>query len=156
MARAGLALGANLGDRQANLQRAIEGLRQLATPGEPVRVARIYQTRPCDCPPGSPDFLNTVVEIDWSGSARELLEETRAIEAALGRERCGGRNAPRTMDIDVLYLGDTCCEEADLVLPHPRISQRRFVLEPLADIRPELILPGQRETVAGLLDRLGG
>lgn len=154
MARAGIALGSNLGDRRAHLSAAIAGLREIAVPGAPVLLAAIYQTAPRDCPPGAPDFLNTVVEIEFAASPLDLLVTTRTIENQLGRVRCGTRNAPRVIDIDLLYHGDSCCDEPVLVLPHPRISQRRFVLQPLADIRPELVLPGQMLTVAELLDRL--
>lgn len=154
MARAGIALGSNLGDRLARLREAVSRLRAIAAPGEPVLEAPVYQTEPRFCPPDSPDFLNTVVEIGFHGGARELLEKTRAIEKELGRVRGGGRNAPRTIDIDLLYLGDERRDEADLELPHPRLAERRFVLQPLADIRPDLVLPGRALTVAELLERL--
>lgn len=154
MARAGIALGSNLGDRRAHLCAAITGLRQLAAPGEPVVSAAIYQTEPRDCPPGAPDFLNTVIEIGFAGGPHELLAQTRALEHALGRRRGAGRNAPRVIDIDLLYLGDERVDDPALTLPHPRLCQRRFVLQPLAEIRPLLVLPGQSLTVAELLDRL--
>jgi 2-amino-4-hydroxy-6-hydroxymethyldihydropteridine diphosphokinase len=154
MARAGIALGSNLGDRLANLRAALLALREISAPGEPVLAAPVYQTEPCDCPPGSPDFLNTVVEIAFDGQPAELLTKTRYIERQLGRAPAAERNAPRVIDLDLLYLGDVVHESADLVLPHPRIVQRRFVLQPLAEIRPELKLPGQDVTIAGLLERL--
>lgn len=153
--RAGIALGSNLGDRAGHLAAALEGLRGIAAPGW-VKVAPVYRTEPRFCPPGSPDFLNTVVEIGWVGSAACLLERTRALEAALGRVRGATRNAPRTIDIDLLYVGDEMVETDELVLPHPRIGERRFVLQPLADIRPGLVLPGGSATVGELLDALGG
>lgn len=151
MPRAGIALGSNLGDRHANLQAALDALRAIATPGEPVLAAPVYQTTPLFCPPGSPDFLNTVVEIAFNGTALELLEKTQAAEAALGRVRGTERNAPRVIDVDLLYFGDEVIEYDALVLPHPRIGERRFVLQPLADIRPELVLPGQTRSVAEML-----
>lgn len=151
MARAGIALGSNLGDRLANLRAAIARLREIATPGEPVLTAPVYQTEPRYCPPGSPDFYNTVIEIDFDGSAPELLEKTQAMELKLGRVRGTERNAPRVIDIDLLYLGGERFDNSALILPHPRIGERRFVLQPLADIRPELVLPGQRQTIAGVL-----
>lgn len=151
--RAGIALGSNLGDRMAHLAAALEGLRGLNAVGS-VEVAPVYQTVPRFCPPGSPDFLNTVVEIAWAGAAAALLERTRALETALGRVRGGMRNAPRTIDIDLLYVGGEVVDTTDLVLPHPRIGERRFVLQPLADIRPELVLPGWSVTVADLLEAL--
>lgn len=154
--RAGIALGSNLGDRLAHLAAALKGLRGLAVPGGAVRVAPVYRTVPRFCPPGSPDFLNTVVEIDWASSPEALLEETRRLEVALGRVRGVVRNAPRTIDIDLLYVGDAVLDTEDLVLPHPRLGERRFVLQPLADLRPELVLPGAAATVAALLASLGG
>lgn len=154
MPRAGIALGSNLGDRLAHLRAAAASLRESAAPGEPVLAAPVYQTVPCDCPPGSPDFYNTVVEIEFAGNAHELLEQTRALEESLGRDHDAGRNAPRVIDIDLLYLGDTCLTHDGLALPHPRLARRRFVLQPLADIRPELVLPGQDLTVTGMLENL--
>ena len=154
MPRAGLALGSNLGDRLAHLRAAVTRLREIATPGEPVLLARIYQTKPRGCPSGSPDFHNSVMEIGFHGTPLELLEKTLAIELELGRSREAPRNAPRIIDIDLLYLGDACCGDDSLILPHPRIGQRRFVLQPLADIRPDLVIPGQILTIAGMLEHL--
>jgi 2-amino-4-hydroxy-6-hydroxymethyldihydropteridine diphosphokinase len=154
MARAGIALGSNLGDRLAHLRAALDCLRGIACPAEPVLTAPVYQTEPRFCPPGSPVFLNTVVEIGFAGSAAELLESTQAMETKLGRLRQTERNAPRVIDIDLLYLGDESCQSGTLTLPHPRIGERRFVLQPLADIRPELILPGQTRTLAETLASL--
>jgi len=153
MTRAGLALGSNLGDRHAHLQAALRCLRAIAIPGEAVLAAPIYQTAPHCCPPGAPEFLNTVVEIAYAGSARDLLDHSRAIETTLGRTR-STRNAPRNIDIDLLYHGTEWCNHADLILPHPRLSERRFVLQPLADIRPELVLPGHQLSIAELLANL--
>ena len=155
MPRAGIALGSNVGDRLANLRAAAACLRDIATPGEPVLTAPVYQTAPRHCPPGSPDFYNSVIEIGFAGDPHSLLDQTRAIETRIGRVRNGVRNAPRVIDIDLLYLGDRCCADGDLVLPHPRLADRRFVLQPLADIRPDLVLPGQSLTIAGLLELLG-
>jgi len=155
MPRAGIALGSNLGDRLAHLRAAFTGLRAIAAPGEPFLIAPVYQTVPRCCPPGSPDFYNTVVEIGFAGKPLELLAKTRALEQQLGRGRPAQRNAPRIIDIDLLYLGGACFANSSLVLPHPRLGQRRFVLQPLADIRPELVLPGQDLTVTVMLENLG-
>ena len=154
MPRAGIALGSNLGDRMRNLRAALDALRQIASPGAPVLTAPVYQTEPRFCPPGSPDFLNTVIEIGFEGSALELLAETRAIEKQLGRTRGEERNIPRTIDIDLLYLEDEIHDDGELTLPHPRIGERRFVLQPLADIRPELVLPGHSRSVRDMLANL--
>jgi 2-amino-4-hydroxy-6-hydroxymethyldihydropteridine diphosphokinase len=153
MPRAGIALGSNLGDRHAHLRAALAELMAMATPGTPVLTAPIYQTEPRGCPPGSPDFYNTVIEIEFTGTAHELLDLTRAIEEKLGR-RGSERNAPRLIDIDLLYHGDVCCSDETLVLPHPRLGERRFVLQPLAAIRPDLVLPGQAHSIADRLRHL--
>jgi 2-amino-4-hydroxy-6-hydroxymethyldihydropteridine diphosphokinase len=154
MPRAGIALGSNLGDRLALLRAAIGLLREIAAPSEPVLVAPVYQTEPRYCPPDSPVFLNTVIEIGYAGGAVDLLQQTRAIEDQLGRDRGGGRNAPRTIDLDILYCGGEPVDLPDLQLPHPRLCERRFVLQPLADIRPDLVLPGLRLTVREILQQL--
>jgi 2-amino-4-hydroxy-6-hydroxymethyldihydropteridine diphosphokinase len=151
MHRAGIALGSNLGDRIGHLRAATAALRTCCAIGEPFLAAALYATRPVDCPPRSPEFLNTVVEIGFDGTARQLLAITLTIETTLGRVRTAGRNAPRTVDIDLLYFGDETVDRADLTLPHPRIAQRRFVLQPLADIRPTLVLPGYERSVRELL-----
>ncbi len=154
MARVGIALGSNLGNRLANLQAARDCLRGIATAGEPFLSAPVYQTEPLLCPPGSPPFYNTVLEIGHEGDPFGLLEITRSFERRLGRAAGSERNAPRVIDIDLLYFGDRRIESEALVLPHPRIAGRRFVLQPLADIRPDLVLPGGTLTIAMMLERL--
>jgi len=154
MARVGIALGSNLGHRAAHLDAAIAALRNISTPGEPVLLAPVYETEPCACPPGSPPFLNTVVEIAHHGGAAGFLDTMLAIESSLGRIRGNVRNAPRVIDMDLLYVGDEILTTDRLTLPHPGIAERLFVLQPLADIRPELVLPGQSRTARELLDRL--
>jgi 2-amino-4-hydroxy-6-hydroxymethyldihydropteridine diphosphokinase len=154
MPRAGIALGSNLGDRHANLRTALGALQEIATDGEPLLVAPIYQTEPLACPVGSPLFYNTVVEIGFEGSAFELLHITQDVEMRLGREKSFVRNSPRIIDVDLLYLGDQQIDSELLVLPHPRIAERRFVLQPLAAIRPDLILPNSLRTISQLLDDL--
>lgn len=154
MPRVGIALGSNLGDRSANLEAARECLREIAVPGEPFLEASTYQTEPMNCPPESPLFCNSVVEIAFDGDPSELLGLTKAVERKLGRITAPERNAPRIIDVDLLYFGDEIVDTEELVLPHPRIGERRFVLEPLAEIRPELVLPGHTKSIAELLDRL--
>ena len=143
--RAGIALGSNLGDRLASLQAARDFFLELSGGG--LVQAPVYQTAPVACPDGSPDFLNTVIDFPFAGPPRELLAAAMAIERRLGRVRTE-RNGPRTLDADLLYLGDVIVSEPDLELPHPRLHLRRFVLEPLHDIRPDLVLPGRDHTVA--------
>ena len=152
--RVGLALGSNVGDRLGNLREARKLLRGLAPVGVHYEQAPIYQSEPVDCPPGSPDFFNTVVELDYVGSPYRLLEDTQAIEYHLGRATVRERNAPRPMDIDILYFADLVIDEGLLVVPHPLMTHRRFVLQPLADIRPHLTLPGDRTTISEHLRRL--
>lgn len=154
MARAGIALGSNLGDRHAHLAAAIRRLRLLAVPTTPVLEASFLETPPLNCPPGSPDFLNTVVEIEYAGTPFELLDHLQNIERSSGRIRGAIRNAPRTLDLDLLYFGDLTLSGEALELPHPRLSERRFVLAPLAEIRPDLILPGQRRSIREILSQL--
>lgn len=142
MARVGIALGSNLGDRLANLQAARDRLACLGRSGSCLLQAPVYQTAPVQCPPESPDFFNTVVEIEFDGTPAELLAQTQQIEAELGRSGVGPRNAPRVIDVDLLYFGGQSLALEGLVLPHPRLTRRRFVLQPLAEIRPGLRLPG--------------
>ncbi|RYD19389.1 MAG: 2-amino-4-hydroxy-6-hydroxymethyldihydropteridine diphosphokinase [Verrucomicrobiaceae bacterium] len=151
MARVGIALGSNLGDRLSNIRAAVEELRQISAPGAPLLEGSVWQTEPKLCPPGSPMFLNTVVEIVYEDEPFTLLEATKAIEKRLGRTTVAERNAPRIIDVDLLYFGNRIIDTEELELPHPRISERRFVLQPLAEIRPDLTLPGQRADIATLL-----
>jgi len=152
--RAGIAFGSNLGDCLLLLRQARACL--LASPllAPPVLTSSIYLTSPVDCPPGSARFFNAVLEAELTGKPADLLRDLRACEEGLGRTGEAGRHAPRTIDLDLLYAGEGEIRSDDLVLPHPRIGQRRFVLAPLAEIRPGLILPGQTETVAELLSKL--
>lgn len=154
MPRVGIALGSNLGDRMANLNEAIRLIGEIALKNEPFLKAPIYQTEPLHCPPDSPNFLNTVVEFSFDDSAEKLLELTREIEKSMGRKANPQRNAPRVIDVDILYLGEGRCNTPNLILPHPRLHGRRFVLQPLADIRPDLVLPGHSKCIASLLEEL--
>jgi 2-amino-4-hydroxy-6-hydroxymethyldihydropteridine diphosphokinase len=154
MARVGIALGSNLGDRLANLQAARDRLVKLARPTSEILQAPIYRTAPVLCPPDSPDFYNTVIEIELDGTPIELLESTQRIERDLGRASGGPRNAPRIIDVDLLYFGDVSLVREHLVLPHPQLTRRRFVLQPLAEIRPGLCLPGSSLSIAEHLNLL--
>lgn len=150
----GIALGSNLGDRAANLRRALHLLLH-QVPGLVLRAsAPVYETAPVDCAPGTQAFLNTVVEVEANLHPRALHAQLKNIEQTLGRPAQREKNAPRTLDLDLLYADDFVSSDPELILPHPRLHQRRFVLQPLADIRPELVLPGQRITVAQLLAQL--
>lgn len=150
----GIALGSNLGDRLEHLRQAITHLRFLIPGCRVLAASWVYETDPVDCPPGSPGFLNAVVELEIPLSPLDLLGFTRRTEADLGRPNEHGHHAPRTVDLDLLYAEDVVMNHPDLILPHPRVTSRRFVLEPLADIRPKLVLPGERQTIQALLDQL--
>ena len=150
--RAVVALGSNLGARRAHLDGAIAGLR--AAPG--VRVVRCsawVETEPRGGPAGQGLYLNGVVELETSLEARELLEVLLGLERDAGRVR-GERDAPRTLDLDLLFFGDATIEEPGLIVPHPRLEERTFVLEPLAQLDPERRLPRCGRRVREQLDRL--
>ncbi len=149
----GIALGSNLGDRLAALREAV--VRLSAGCGRVVAVSPVYETEPVDCPEGSGAFLNAVVVVESEMTPLELLRALQGIERAMGRPAERGRNAPRTVDLDVLYAGGETWRDAELTVPHPRIAERRFVLAPLAAVRPGLVLPGQERSAAELLEKLG-
>ena len=149
----GIALGSNLGDRAAEIEAGFSFLRTLVADGDVLHSA-VIETEPVDCPPGSAPFLNAVAEIrldptDWP--PEELLRRLQAFEVERGRPREHARHSARPLDLDILYYGDRVLETPDLTLPHPRLAERRFVLEPLAQIRPALVLPGQTRPVRELL-----
>lgn len=150
----GIALGSNLGDRAANVQRGIDLLLARVSGIHLNASAPVYETEPVDCAPGTQAFLNTVIEVAAACTPPELHAHLKAIEQTLGRPEQRERNSPRTLDLDLLYADDVVSDDPVLILPHPRMHLRRFVLEPLADIRPELVLPGQKATVAALLQQL--
>ena len=152
--RTGVALGSNLGDRLGNLCAARKAILGLSNVKPPILSSAIYETDPVDCEPGANKFLNAVVEFDYEGDPASLLGELIRIERALGRERGHPKNVSRTIDIDMLYCGDRNVEDERLHLPHPRMHLRKFVLQPLADIRRGLVLPGQTKTVRQLLEEL--
>ena len=128
--KVGLALGSNLGDRLKHLQQAKAYLLSLSQEGWHL-ASPLYETEPVGCPPNSPRFFNTVIEIEFEGAPRTLLKKIQAYEDAHGRDRDMPKNAARTIDIDILYFGEKEVLEKDLVIPHPRVAERRFVLLPL-------------------------
>ena len=152
--RAAIALGSNLGDRLANLAAGRDAVLKLPCVSGPVLQSRVYETEPVGTGPDAGPFLNAVMEVEFIGDPLTLLAALRAIESALGRPTRHPRNAPRTIDLDILYLGDLVRHDDTLILPHPRLHLRRFVLAPLNDIRPGLRLPGHARTVAEFLARL--
>jgi 2-amino-4-hydroxy-6-hydroxymethyldihydropteridine diphosphokinase len=137
--RAFLGLGSNIEDRLAHLRDAVRRLRD----DEAIRVlrsSRVWETDPVGGPPQG-DFLNAVIEVEAPAEPRALLASAHRVEAALGRER-SIRWGPRTIDIDVLLIGDRTIDEPDLVVPHPRLVERAFVLLPLLELEADLALPG--------------
>jgi 2-amino-4-hydroxy-6-hydroxymethyldihydropteridine diphosphokinase len=140
-------LGSNLGDRLGHLEGALRALE--ATPDVAVlEVSRFYETEPVG--PPQPAYLNAVAKLSTPLSPRAVLKRLLEIERSEGRERGPQRNAPRTLDLDLLLYGELCLAEGDLILPHPRLHERGFVLEPLSDLAPGLVHPILRETIAVL------
>ena len=150
--RTGIALGSNAGDRMAHFASAKSGVESLGI--GPFLTSRVYETEAVDCAPGTPAFLNAVMEIDYREDLFELLASLQKIEAAAGRPVMHRRYVPRTLDLDILYSGECVIRHELLKVPHPRMHHRRFVLKPLADIRPELVLPCQWERVESLLAKI--
>ncbi len=145
-----LGLGANLGDREGTLRTAVTALPDV------VAVSPVYETSPVGGPADQPPYLNLVVELATARSARELFEIGQRLEAEAGRDRSGEeRFGPRPLDVDVLWLDGVTVDEPDLVVPHPRMFERKFVLVPLADLAPELVPEGWEETAAGTVRRIG-
>jgi 2-amino-4-hydroxy-6-hydroxymethyldihydropteridine diphosphokinase len=145
-----VALGSNLGDRHAHLDYAVSRLRATL---DHLNISRYYETEPVGGPGHQPLFLNAAAVGETTRSAREVLTALLDIERERGRTR-PFVNAPRTLDLDLILFGDAVIDEPGLVVPHPRFRERRFVLEPLAEISPELVDPVTGLTVRELLKRL--
>ena len=152
--KAYIALGSNLGDSRNIILRAMEQLQELSD--QPLDKSRLYESTPVDCPPGSPSFVNAVVGLaPRAGETPEaLLGKLQQLEKKFGRAKKKILNEPRPLDLDLIAFGDEIYATPELSLPHPRAHLRRFVLEPLAEITPELVLPGQGKTVKTLLSEL--
>lgn len=149
-----LAVGSNLGDRLANLQGALDALAD--TPEVWLTaVSPVYETKPVDSTEDASDFLNAVILVDTTLSARTLLDRALAIEDAFGRERTETRGEPRTLDVDLIVVGDRRANDEDLVLPHPKAHERAFVLAPWNDVEPDAEIPGFGP-VSKLLEQVGG
>jgi 2-amino-4-hydroxy-6-hydroxymethyldihydropteridine diphosphokinase len=149
-----IALGSNVGDSPSILRRAMDQLEAVSR--RPMLRSSLWQTTPVDCPPGSPTFVNAVIalhplpdENSWS-----LLTKMLLLEKDFGRRPKQVLNEPRRLDLDLISYGDEISARPELVLPHPRAHERRFVLQPLNEIAPNLVLPGRRRTVAQLLTAL--
>jgi len=149
-----IGLGSNQGESRALVTRAIKRLGHFSA--GPLLKSSLWKTEPVDCPPGSRPFVNAVVGLrprpgETPGSLLAILQ---GLEREFGRSSEHGRNAPRTLDLDLIAFGSMVCISLELVLPHPRAHERRFVLAPLHEIAPEFVLPGQDKTVRELLAAL--
>ena len=141
MTRAYVGLGANLGDRERMLRAAVDAL--AAEEGiEVVSVSTLRETEPVGVGE-QPEFLNGVVALETTLGASELLDRLLDVERRFGRVRVSGEHAPRTLDLDLLLYGDDAIDEPGLTVPHARLHERRFVLEPLAELAPGLVIPGR-------------
>jgi 2-amino-4-hydroxy-6-hydroxymethyldihydropteridine diphosphokinase len=146
-----VALGSNLGDSRRIILDAMTRLQNFS--GQPILRSSLWQTTPVNCPPGSPLFVNAVVGFapQKNETPESLLQKLRALEQEFGRRPKKVLNEPRPLDLDLIAFGTETRNSPGLVLPHPRAYLRRFVLQPLSEIAPELILPGQSRTISQLL-----
>ena len=149
-----IALGSNLGDSETILRRAMERLATFST--APLLASSLWRTTPVNCPPDSPPFVNAVVGLapKPDETPESLLDELQRLEKEFGRMPKKILNESRRLDLDLIAFGGETRNSPSLTLPHPRAHQRRFVLHPLSEIAPDLILPGQTKTVAELLVKL--
>lgn len=155
MEEAGFSLGSNLGDRLCFMQQARARIAEVVD----TRIcccSPVYETEPVDVPEEFREklFLNSVVVIETALSPENWLQYIQEIECNLGRVRSGNPNEPRTIDVDLIYWGDSLVDSAALTVPHPRWSEREFVVRPLADVRPEFRLPSSNQTVQQVLDAM--
>ena len=146
-----VALGSNLGDSREIILDAVARLQKLSD--SPVLKSSLWQTSPVDCPPDSPKFVNAVVGLIPNGNEtpESLLKKLRELEKEFGRTAKKISNEPRPLDLDLIAFGNEIRNSPELVLPHPRAHLRKFVLQPLSEIAPELILPDHTKTVSQLL-----
>jgi len=149
-----VALGSNLGSPRETVLRAMDRLREFSD--RPILGSSLYESDPVDCPPGSPKFVNAIVRfVARAGETPEsLLTKLQGLEREFGRQPKRVHNEARPLDLDLIAFGDEVRNTTELVLPHPRAHLRRFVLEPLAEIAPDFILPGQKQNVRSLFAAL--
>jgi 2-amino-4-hydroxy-6-hydroxymethyldihydropteridine diphosphokinase len=150
-----LSLGSNLGDRAANLAAARKSISSLPGVTE-TAASSLYETEPVGMDPSYAEmlFINAALVIEAGADVAGLAAKLRAIEAGMGRQSAPGPNLPRRIDIDVICAGSFAIETPALTVPHPRWQSRRFVVEPLAEIRPRLVIPGADRTVLEILRRM--
>jgi 2-amino-4-hydroxy-6-hydroxymethyldihydropteridine diphosphokinase len=151
-----VALGSNLGDSRKIILDGVARLQNYSD--EPALISSLWQTTPVDCPPGSPKFVNAVVGLipKENETPESLLKKLREMEKEFGRAPKIILNEPRPLDLDLIVFGNEIRNSPELILPHPRVHLRRFVLQPLSEIAPEFVLPGQGNTVSQLLVGLPG
>ncbi len=149
-----IALGSNVGDSPSILRRAMDQLEKLSI--KPLVRSSLWQTTPVDCPPGSPTFVNAVVSltVQPGENSSTLLSKLLEMEKEFGRRPKKVLNEPRRLDLDLIAFGNEISTRPELILPHPRAHERRFVLQPLNEIAPDLQLPGLRRNVSQLLAAL--
>ena len=149
-----VALGSNLGDSPLIIRQAVERLKAFSD--RPLLRSSLWQTTPVDCPPGSPNFINAVIGLVTRAdeTPETMLRKLKALEREFGRTPKTILNEPRSLDLDLIAFGKQRRDTPELILPHPRAYQRRFVLQPMAEIAPNFILPGQSETISALLTHL--
>jgi 2-amino-4-hydroxy-6-hydroxymethyldihydropteridine diphosphokinase len=149
-----IALGSNLGESRKIILEAMARLQQLTD--EPVLKSSLWETSPVNCPPDSPKFVNAIVGLvpRKDESPESLLRKLRGLEKEFGRAPRAVLNEPRPLDLDLVAFGSEIRNTPELILPHPRVHERKFVLQPLSEIAAELILPGQGKTISELLANL--
>lgn len=149
-----IALGSNQGNPRENVLKAIERLRAFSTC--PIQVSSLRETAPVDCPAGSPPFINAVAALQPSATEtpESLLPKLQALEKEFGRLPKREINEPRPLDLDIIAFGAETRSSPELTIPHPRAHLREFVLGPLSEIAPDLVLPGQDRSVQNLLSHL--
>lgn len=148
----GFSLGSNLGDKAAHIRKAAALILE-QDDAELVAKSSLYETEPVDVKPefSHLKFLNSVMVIRTALDARTWLERIGEVEYLLGRRREDDKNAPREVDVDIIFVGDQLIGSGGLIVPHPRWAERRFVVQPLAEIQPDRVLPGMDRTVAEIL-----
>jgi 2-amino-4-hydroxy-6-hydroxymethyldihydropteridine diphosphokinase len=146
-----IALGSNLGNSVDIVRSALDQLQSLSD--KPLRKSSLWQSAPVDCPPGSPPFINAVAALEPRAeeTPATLLRQLRALEQKFGRQPKKILNEPRLLDLDIIAFGSRTMNSAELTLPHPQAHLRGFVLQPLSEIAPDFVLPGQTKTVQQLL-----